>query len=56
MNPPLQLAGFALSLISLVLTFIAVFLPEWRRNDPKVEIIESVVRHQGMWQVMIQAC
>lgn len=49
MNGTLQLAGFGLSCIAAILTFVAVFLPEWRRNDPKVEIIESVVRHQGIW-------
>jgi len=47
MNGPVQLAGFALSVIALALTMAATFMPEWRRNDPKKEIIESVIRHQG---------
>jgi len=49
MNGPVQLAGFALSLIALICTMAATFMPEWRRNDPKSEIIESVIRHQGIW-------
>lgn len=49
MNGPVQLAGFALSLVALICTISATFMPEWRRNDPKNEIIESVIRHQGRW-------
>lgn len=47
MNGPVQLAGFAICLLSAILATIATFAPEWRRNDPKSEIIESVIRHQG---------
>ena len=47
MNGPVQLVGLAMSIIALALTMAATFMPEWRRNDPKDEIIESVIRHQG---------
>merc|ERR1712135_208195 len=49
MNGPVQLVGLAMSIIALALTMASTFMPEWRRNDPKDEIIESVIRHQGIW-------
>nr|XP_002120514.1 claudin-1 [Ciona intestinalis] len=48
-NSSLQAVGLVLSVIAAVCTTLAVILPEWRKNDPKGEVIEAVVRHQGIW-------
>uniref|UniRef100_H2Z166 Claudin n=1 Tax=Ciona savignyi TaxID=51511 RepID=H2Z166_CIOSA len=48
-NSSLQVIGMVLSTIALLCTTLAVILPEWRRNDPKGEVIEAVIRHQGIW-------
>jgi len=49
MNGALQVSGFALSLLAFVLSCVAIFLPEWRVNDPRGEIVEAIFLHQGLW-------
>lgn len=48
-NGVLQLIGFTLSTVGFLCTLITTFLPEWRRNDPAGEVLESIIRHQGIW-------
>jgi len=49
MNGALQTGGFALALLGFIVSLIAIFLPEWRVNDPRGEIIEVIFLHQGLW-------
>ncbi|XP_039269113.1 claudin-7-like [Styela clava] len=49
MNGILQLIGFIMNSVGLICVLVTTFVPEWRRNDPAGEVLESIVRHQGIW-------
>ena len=48
-NSTVQIFGLLLGLASGFCTILAVLLPEWRRNDPGNDILEAIIRHQGMF-------
>lgn len=49
MNGALQVIGFILNTVGYICVILATALPEWRRNDPSGEVLESIIRHQGIW-------
>lgn len=48
-NGSIQLIGLLIACTGGLCTVIATFLPEWKRNDPTGEVLEAIVRHQGIW-------
>lgn len=48
-NAFLEIFGFFLSMIGIVLTVVCCVLPEWRTNDVEGEVIESIKRSSGLW-------
>lgn len=46
----LQNAGFVITLFSLIINIICCADREWRKNDPSMEVIETLVRKTGLWE------
>lgn len=46
----LQVAGFLISLLALVLDIIACADRQWRKNNPSKEVIETLIRSTGLWE------
>ena len=49
----LQLFCLFLIVIAGCLNFFITCFPEWRRNDPQGDLIETIVRTQGLWMSCI---
>lgn len=49
-NGTLQVAGFLISALSLILNIMACADRQWRRNDPGKEVIETLIRSTGLWE------
>ncbi|CAK8675126.1 claudin-1-like [Clavelina lepadiformis] len=48
-NSMLQVVGLILGIIGFICIMVTTFVPEWRRNDPTNEVIELIVRREGIW-------
>ncbi|XP_039253784.1 claudin-7-like [Styela clava] len=48
-NGTLQLIGVLIACAGGLCTMVSTFLPDWRKNDPSGEVLESIIRHQGIW-------
>lgn len=44
-----ELIGFVLSIVGLIMTICICAMPEWKTNDVEGEVIESIKRTQGLW-------
>jgi len=49
LNGAIQTGGFVLGLLGFILNAVAIFLPDWKANDKRLEIIEAIFKHQGLW-------
>lgn len=44
-----QLFGYLVSLVGMILTIVICARPNWRVNDLDGEVIESIRRSSGLW-------
>lgn len=56
MNGALQVIGFILNAVGYICVILTTALPEWRRNDPSGEVLETIIRHQGNTTDLVNYC
>ena len=44
-----QLLGFLINIAFFVISLYICIYPGWRRNDPQGDVIENIIRSQGLW-------
>ena len=44
-----KIIGYILAWIALLLSIATIATPEWRKNDVQGEVVETIIRTQGLW-------
>jgi len=61
-NSTLQVAGFCMAVVALIMAMVTCMEPHWKQNDRSGQVMENIRRFEGLWEkctssaVGINAC